>query len=296
MFFRYPGGKRKLTGSILKYMSYFYSRNKNKNYCYVEPFFGGGGVGLSLLADRTKAQPRTIWINDYDQALACLWTSVIMYPSRLCKMVNDFVPSTDQFYEIKNILTSGVCISYLTEIDTIRFGFYKLAIHQISYSGLGTMSGGPLGGQKQQSKYKINSRWNASAICKKIMQINENLRGIKLLNERCTSLDFEEVLRYDQDAFYYLDPPYFDKGSQLYQFPLDLEDHQRLMSNLKSCRNPWLLSYDNCSEIRDLYDWATITEVEANYSINTSRNKKELIIFSPNYQEYIKDKISIPGI
>ena len=45
----------------------------------------------------------------------------------------------------------------------VDIGFKKLAIHQISYSGLGTMSGGPLGGAGQKSQYKIDCRWSPDA-------------------------------------------------------------------------------------------------------------------------------------
>ena len=45
-----------------------------------------------------------------------------------------------------------VFIPLTKEENQISKAFKKLAIHQISYSGLGTKSGGPLGGEKQQSK------------------------------------------------------------------------------------------------------------------------------------------------
>jgi len=47
---------------------------------------------------------------------------------------------------------------------SLDVGFKKLAIHQISYSGLGTKSGGPLGGKSQESIYKIDCRWSPKHI------------------------------------------------------------------------------------------------------------------------------------
>ncbi len=155
----------------------------------------------------------------------------------------------------------------------------KLAIHQISFSGLGTKSGGPLGGKEQKSKYGIDCRWSPDYICKKIQQLHIQFSKIKIEQSVCTNLDFYDVINDEScKALIYLDPPYYIKGNELYQHGFSEDDHKRLMNVLKSTPHKWLLSYDDCKEIRELYSWAKIEELDVKYSISGATKKGELLI------------------
>jgi DNA adenine methylase len=89
------------------------------------------------------------------------------------------------------------------------------------------------------------------------------------------------------DGFIYLDPPYFDKGKELYRHQIN---HVALAAVLRNMDN-WLLSYDAAEEVRELYNFATIYEVPARYSISGEKHswtgKKEFIITPEkvNYQK-----------
>ena len=50
------------------------------------------------------------------------------------------------------------------------------------------------------------------------------------------------------------------------------------MNVLKSTPHKWLLSYDDCKEIRELYSWAKIEELDVKYSISGATKKGELLI------------------
>lgn len=267
-FFRYPGGKNKLKKQIVATIQ----KHLHKDTEYREPFFGGGSIGLSLLF--SDSFTNDIWINDKDKGVADLWTSVMQTPSELKKEVMNFTPSVSNFEKYKQDL----CNESLNE-DTLTNGFKKLAVHQTSYSGLGTKSGGPLGGKKQQSKYKIDCRWSPKYICEKINTLHQKFQEITIRDNRCTNKDFAELIEDSSDAFIYLDPPYYDKGGELYQHAFTTKDHERLATKLKNSTNPWLLSYDECDEIKELYSWAHYTILPVNYSINSSRTKNELLIY-----------------
>ena len=281
-FFRYPGGKSKLKKVILEKIE---SLVVAPNSQYREPFFGGGSIGLELLTNKKISQ---FWINDKDFGLNCLWTSIILYPEELKEKVLQFVPSVKSFYEIKNDLIHH-SLSPQTDVveDIVSVGFKKLAIHQISYSGLGTKSGGPLGGVNQSSDYKIDCRWSPRYICKKIDRIHKLFSEMKSVE--CTDFDFVDLIRAPGDnCIIYLDPPYYKKGADLYQFFFTEDDHKRLSLALQETKHSWVLSYDDCEEIRKLYSWAKITELSVNYSITAlkdketgerlSRTKSELLI------------------
>lgn len=270
-FFRYPGGKAKLLPHIRKYLDEWIGLGVGVEYR--EPFVGAGSVATDVL----ERYPHlgTIWVNDKDAALACLWMALSRKEMRdaLKDMVNQFTPSVREFFAIKEFLTSGAVAG------TTQMGFYKLAIHQMSYSGLGVKSAGPLGGKGQASPYKIDCRWNPVYINKRIDQIGARLDSRRV---DATGIDFEDLLLggtiYDTVVLY-IDPPYYDKGAELYQHAFTADDHVRLADTLKSCPYRWLLSYDAAPEILELYQgWTRIETVDVAYSITNSRKKPELLI------------------
>ena len=287
-FFRYPGGKSKLRKTILDHLGPRYFKHPDLEYR--EPFFGGGGIGLSLQQSNSgmAGVKSRVWINDRDVGVSCLWTAVIRWPEDLKEQVMQFTPSVETFYQYKGELLTDPWKKTRREI--VEWGFKKLAIHQTSYSGLGTKSGGPLGGRGQNSKYKIDCRWSPDYICKKIDKLHELFSELEMREGCCTSDDFADVI-YDEQhpAILYLDPPYFVKGNDLYQYGFALEDHERLADLLRQTSHDWLLSYDDCEEIRKLYSWASMEVIGVNYTITAkkdastgkpeSRNKNELLIW-----------------
>jgi DNA adenine methylase len=282
-FFRYPGGKSKLQNQIIAKLNYMADIS---NFEYREPFFGGGSIGLKLLQDNYNF--KRIWINDFDTGISCLWTTLINCPDLLKDQVIKFVPSTDAFYKFKNELIN-IPSEFTSDIDIANYGFKKLAIHQISYSGLGTKSGGPLGGKGQKSKYKIDCRWSPTYICKKIDMLHQKFSQVIVRDEKCTNLDFEKlILDNKYDAIIYLDPPYFDTGETLYQCAFTKDDHYRLVDALKHTDHYWVLSYDNCEEIIELYKWANIMLIDkVNYSITAIKDKTTGDIFSRTKSELL---------
>ncbi len=269
-FFRYPGGKNKLKKIIIKKILP-YINNKTQ---YREVFFGGGSICLDMIKDNTIDN---IWINDKDIGIACLWTSLISHHQILKEKIIHFTPSVDKFYNIRDEL-----LQLKTQpSDIIDIGFKKLAIHQLSFSGLGTKSGGPLGGKEQKSAYKIDCRWSPDYICKKIDKIHNLLNNIKIYKGSCTNLDFEHIINDNHcNSVLYLDPPYYIKGNELYQYGFTQEDHIRLSNLLYNTKHKWVLSYDDCEEIQELYQWANIQQISASYTISGSRQKTELLIWN----------------
>ncbi len=288
--FRYPGGKSKLKKSIVEIVKTYYKTNNCYTSCrYIEPFFGGGSVGRELLNSICL-----IAINDYDIGVAAFWHALINDTQELCEHVHSFKPHVDSFYEFKNIfleddLRDAVLVR--GEYSLTYLGFMKMALHQMSFSGLGVKSGGPLGGASQDSPYKIGCRWNPDNIQKNIWKLKQKLSRISVFNNTCSCDDFEifinNVLKESEQNFIYLDPPYYKKGPELYQFSFDMDKHKRLANMLRKISCPWLLSYDCSEEIRELYDWAVVEEIDVINTINTrsgSVNKKEFLIVDKKYK------------
>ncbi len=270
---RYAGGKQKLARQIAGRLAQATSGEITE--CRF-PFLGGASVELAVL--RLGMGIRRVWLNDRDPGVASLWTAVMRCPEMLKDRIRGFIPSTDCFYQFKSTL--GEVDAVPTDIeDMVEVGFEALVLNRISFSGLGVMSGGPLGGRHQNGKCKIGSRWNAKRLCHEVDEAHRLLSSVEIMGGACTCLDFAEVLRVGSETvLLYLDPPYHDKGGQLYRFPFLWGDHERLARLLRGSRHRWLLSYDNCQAIRNLYYWATVDEVRVAYSVNGCHCSTELLI------------------
>ena len=74
--------------------------------------------------------------------------------------------------------------------------------------------------------------------------------------------DFEALIRqYDRDsAFFYCDPPYYETEGH-YEVAFRKEDHKRLQDTLSDCKGKWMVSYNDCEFIRELYKGYEITAV-----------------------------------
>ena len=270
MLFRYPGGKRKLTHQIVPIIHRLLEECRRRCQ-YREPFFGTGAIGFNVIQGGAK----DIWINDLDPAVRAVWVTVAQRPADLKELLHAFTPNVEAFYEFRNDL---ITLSDGKVEDPTYLAFVKIACHQMSFSGLGPKAGGPIGGHGQKGLNLIDSRYSLERLSTEIDRLSALLNAVKTHGEVCTCLDFEKVIRAPGDAVIYLDPPYFEKGNQLYQVGFGEADHERLASILKREKRPWLLSYDANSEINRLYSgWAHLRQVGMTCTINGPNPKNEFL-------------------
>ena len=71
---------------------------------------------------------------------------------------------------------------------------------------------------------------------------------------RSENLDFEHLIKtYDREnALFYCDPPYFET-EKYYRARFQESDHKRLADALHSIKGRFLLSYNDCPQVRELY-------------------------------------------
>lgn len=83
-----------------------------------------------------------------------------------------------------------------------------------------------------------------------IQEVSRRLDNVVIENQ-----DFEVLIKhYDRpDSFFYCDPPYFT-SEYVYECGFAWEDHVRLRDTLARTEGKWLVSYNDCEEIRKLYE------------------------------------------
>jgi DNA adenine methylase len=269
---RYPGSKEKLAAQIRSYFPDAFNGelfSGRGTWEYREPFFGSGAIGFRVL--RRISHRCRIWLNDIDPGIAALWQCVRDDEAhrQLMVKVRRFTPNPETFYTFKE--EDG-----RHELPIDQAAFRKLVLHRISYSGLGAMAGGPIGGKQQgNERYDVGCRWNAETINDLIRTLHHRLRAFQ--DCRITSLDFGELIKdAPEECFIYVDPPYYAKGPELYKHSMSVADHERLASLLLETRASWVLSYDDHEEVRRLYQGCSIHEVggESSYTIASTTKKR----------------------
>jgi DNA adenine methylase len=262
---RYPGGKNCLT----KHFSDLIKLNKLNNVTYVEPFAGGAGAALNLLL---LEYVNSIWINDADYNIYCFWYSILNHTEEFVNLVWNTEVNINNWYRLRDIMNSN------RKYKMLDIGFATFFLNRCNHSGV--LNAGPIGGKKQEGKWKIDARFNKDILIKKILKISYYKERIKVSNE-----DASDLLKKinHQNYLIYLDPPYFKKGKNLYLNYYEMSDHKVLAKYIKnSLKTNWILSYDNALEIIDLYNDKRHIFFEIKYSINKSKNGNEVIFYSDN--------------
>lgn len=121
-----------------------------------------------------------------------------------------------------------------------------------------------------------------------IFELQDRMANVVVENQ-----DFETLIRhYDRlDAFFYADPPYFST-EDMYAVGFGWDDHVRLRDTLKDINGKFLLSYNDCPEIRELYDGYSLFDFSRTHSMaqryEAGKEFKELLI--GNYDLYERQK------
>lgn len=260
---RYPGGKSAMADLLRRI------RNINQlgEFDLAEPFAGGAGASLSLLFQ--EEVPR-IHLNDADPAIFDFWWTLKNRPAPFLKMIDDVKVDIQEWERQRSIYRSTRSSTRLNR------GFSAFYLNRCNRSGI-IMNGGPIGGIDQKGKWKINARFNKEDLrrrCEKVSEYKDRIfvtgdDGLKFIR----SVDREKTLLF-------IDPPYFVKGSLLYLNLLNTKYHEELAAELKSSTDSrWVVTYDDCPEIRQLYEgWANIREFSLRYAAAERRNGREILI------------------
>ena len=242
--FRYAGGKFYARKLILEYIP--------SHTRYVEPFAGGSSI---FFAKDKSAQN---WLNDIDKDVVNVYIHIRDYPEKLAEGLSEEVATKERHEFYKNQFTPK------NDLERAIRWYY---LNRTSYSGIMNMKNCYWGYGEKYSMRPEN--WGRN-----ILRTSDKLQTVKI-----TSLDFERVIDSVEDGtFLFIDPPYFNADQdKFYSHSFSAEDHFRLQKILWKHRQrlKFLLTYDNCTEIREIYGWAhSISEKEWNYTISRTDDQK----------------------
>lgn len=119
-----------------------------------------------------------------------------------------------------------------------------------------------------------NFRYNRIELIKSLKQVQALLFGRFFV----TCMDAKVFIATIPDGCpFYSDPPYVIAGPGCYVHSFNHNQHQEFATLLRPLKN-WLLSYDNCKEVRALYSWARKKRKSFRYSNGKIKEKVELLI------------------
>lgn len=232
-----------------------------------EPFAGGAGASLTLLF---LEDAPSIHINDADPAIYDFWWSVVNRPQPFLKLIADARLNIREWRRQRAVYRSEGRSSRL------RRGFSAFYLNRCNRSGI-IVNGGPIGGIGQTGEWKVDARFSKPELRRRCEKVAEYRDRIQVSCE--DGIAFIERLS-PSTPFFFIDPPYFEKGPLLYLNTLDSDYHSLLAARLKAMPEAaWVLTYDDCPEIRRLYrGWATIRPFSLRYNAAVRRTGKEVLI------------------
>jgi len=261
---RYPGGKTKLYDFVKEVLDI-----NDLHGTYIEPFAGGAGLALKLLINHDV---KRIVINDSDPAIYAFWSSVINETEELCDFINTVKIDVDQWKQFREIYF------HPNQYSILELGKATLFLNRVNRSGV--LQGGIIGGKSQDGKYKMDARFNRKELVSKILTIAEYRDKIDIYNMDAIDFLSPSVLRHYYKVFINFDPPYVKKGGQLYLNYYKEEDHKKLYEVISKLRRKWIVTYDVCDYIKDLYKEFKGGYIDIQYSATTNIKAQELIYFS----------------
>ena len=243
-FISWIGGKKLLRNKIVEQIE-----EAGEIERYIEVF---GGAGWVLFAKERHAKMEVY--NDINGSLVNLYRCVKYHPEALQKELDGIVMSRELFFDAVSE-TRG-----LTDIQ--RAARFFIAIKESYGADCRSFGITPKDMPKAADFLTLAAG---------------RLRRVVIEN-----LDFEHLIRtYDrQGALFYLDPPYYS-AERYYPDRFNPEDHVRLRNRLDSIKGKFIVSYNDCQAVRELYSGYNVIQINRNHNLTCktgSRRYDELII------------------
>lgn len=261
-FISWIGGKKSSRDIIIPRFPMFYEK-------YIEVFGGGGWI----LFGKPPGNDHEIF-NDANSNISNLFYCVREHSGELIEKLRYVLNCREDFERIRHIINEKAEIG-----DVQRAAqFYQLIRYSYA-SGCDSYGGKP------------HSMWSNFPL---IEQASRRLQKVIIENK-----DFEKLISAQDSemSFFYCDPPYFSTESYYNNVGFTGADHERLRDTLKKISGKFLLSYNDCPAIRELYQGYEMYSYER---LNNIRQRfdggsmfNELLIANYDLDERLKENQQI---
>ena len=216
-FMSWVGGKKALRDEIVARFPLEFER-------YIEVFGGAGWV----LFHKPPSDMEVF--NDLNGSLVNLYRCVREQPEKLKEELHYLLNSRLDFKYMKQMLHAQA------KLPDVRRAAYYYALIRYSYSSATRTFGG-----------QPHSLWSDYPM---IDAAAKRLQRVVIENKDCLRL----IEQYDRpDSFFYCDPPYYNADKCYDAVSQNGFDHAGLADVLQGISGKFLLSYNDCPEIRALY-------------------------------------------
>lgn len=225
--FRYPGGKTWL----VPYIRTWLSKLSIKPNVLVEPFAGGGIVGLTAGFEQLAGH---VVLGERDENVASVWSSIFSGQSEwLASRIENFDLTR------RNVLA----VLEKRPLSQRDKAFATILRNRVQRGGIMAAGAGLV--KNGENGRGMSSRWYPQTLAKRI-------RDIAGMRERFSFSyrdGFELIEAYidDDKAVFFVDPPYTKAAKRLY--PHWQIDHRKLFGLLARAKGDVLLTYDHTVEI-----------------------------------------------
>lgn len=202
-------------------------------------------------------------VNDINSNLVNLHRIIQTRPESLRQQLHHMLISREVFYSIKRQKWKP-----RNDIEKAAFYFYLLSQ---SFGSKGDNFAMSAKTKRPKDMYKSFMVWS---------------RRLKFVTIENMSFD-ELISKYDsEDAFFYCDPPYV--GTEDYYKNtggFGIDQHTALCDCLSNIKGKFLVSYNDCEVVRDLYKNFNVENTkQIKYTLNGKNNKNISEVFITNYK------------
>ncbi len=274
---RYPGGKQRLAPFIKEIIA----ENDLIGGHYVEPYAGGAGVAMELLLDGAVSH---VHLNDSSYPVFAFWESVLTAPDQLCRRIFSASLTVEEWTRRRDVVRN------YAHFDVVEVGFSTLYLNRCNRSGV--ISGGIIGGLDQSGPWKMDARFPRNELIQRIEAIASRGDRITVTHMDAEQFMLNELLRVPQHTLVYCDPPYYGQKSRLYLNKYSPADHASVAQTIQGIGQKWVVSYDNCPPIAELYGDRRMMVYGLQYNASRVYTGEELFIFSDNLTVPLQSSVS----
>lgn len=229
--FRYPGGKTWFVPTLRKWLN----SKKTKPALLIEPFAGGGIVGLTTAFEKMAEKVLLIELDPY---VASVWH--VLIHGDFDKLANRILKFE---LNIKNVQQALA----LPADSTDDKAFQTILRNRVSHGGIMAPGAGFI--KNGENGKGISSRWYPETLARRIRDIGMIREKIKFVEG--DALEIIAPYLDDPGTVFFVDPPYTAAGKRAGRrlYSHSGLDHENLFDTFINAKSDFLFTYDNSEDL-----------------------------------------------